>query len=235
MPRAKPPRKPHGLERWQGQEASQQYAVRVLTDEEAARTIAEDSALHLCDLAGLTLGSEEARAMLAEVARVLALWPGLSEALAPGAATVAAALGGVERLTRDLRVALDNLDAKSRALLVWPLLDAAQKLDPAHVRHLLDPAHKLDLAQVRQLLLTLRARAGGASRELRGKGRGRPAHRARAFIAVQFAGVFSEKAVAGDRGADSMALARLDFVGAALQVLGVAYSDSQLRRILAKS
>jgi len=155
--------------------------------------------------------------MLAAVARVLALLPGLTEALAPGAATVAVALLRVEGLAQQLRVALDDLDARSRALLEHPLSGSA---------------YKLDLAHARELLLVLRARAGGTSRKLRGEGRDRPALRAAESIAVQLGKAFSdpEQGAAPDhRGAEN----RLGFVEAALQAAGLECSRSELRRLLA--
>ena len=254
MPRAKPPRKPHGLERWQGQEASQQYAVRVLTltrkewevlqrthpeelervhaDEALARTLPEELQPTLCGFAGLTPGSERATVMLAKVARVLALWPGLPEALAPGAATVAVALGRVEGLAHKFREALGNLDPRSRAFLE---------------RQHAGSAPKLDLVQARKFLLTLEGRAHDAIRELRGKGRGRPAHREQKLIAVQLGKVFDKiPAVPGHRASGMKLLGitgksvsmtraenRLGFVGAALQATGIRYPDKELRRTLA--
>lgn len=215
MPRAKPPRKTHGLERWQGQEASQQYAAGALTDEELQRTLPEELQPILCGFWGFTPDSEAATAMLAEVARVLALWAGLTEALAPGAATVTVALEGVEGLAHQFREALGNLDPRSRALLE---------------RHA-GSAPKLDLVQARKLLLTLEGRAHDAIRKLRGKGRGRPAHREQKLIAVQLGKVFDAMpAVPGHRLGPGD---RLAFVGAALQAAGVEYSDSELRRTLA--
>ena len=217
MPRAKPPRKRHGLERWQGQEASQQYAAGALTDEELARTIPEVLQPTLCGFAGRRLGSERATVFLAAVARVLALLPGLTEALAPGAATVVAALLRVEGLAHQFREALGNLDPRSRALLE---------------RQYAGSTPKLDLVQARKLLLTLEGRAHDAIRKLRGEGRDRPALRAAESIAVQLGKAFSDPeqgAAPGHRSAGN----RLAFVGAALQAAGIKYSDSELRRLLA--
>lgn len=171
----------------------------------------------LCNFASLAPNSKAAATMLEQVAEVLAaLWPRPKEELdsVPSPAAVAVALQPVERLAHKLRVALDDLDERSRALLEHPLSGSA---------------YKLDLAHVREVLLVLRARAGGISREFQGKGLGRPAHRARAFLANQLGKVFSVHAAPDHRRADD----RLVFVEAALDFAGVEYPQQELRRLLA--
>lgn len=169
---------------------------------------------NLCQYAGLRLehaqkGQEPTPAdrMLRDVEDVLALLPGLKEELgrAPTPKQCAAALHPVERHAEALRLALDALDVRSRALLARPGVGGE---DPHF-------AEALDLDRLRSDLFRVWARAHIAGCQLQPQAEpGTPPPRALEFVSDQLARAFDQANPKGD------AEDRTAFVGAVLLVAG---------------